>query len=657
MNPDDLDRLKPLPRRRLTVWHGGWIRFPMWIDNSNRPPFRPHVPVWLSEHDTRVHLHRPDVSLDSVSADDALKALVAFACDDDAARYLPGALEVNDADLAAYLESQLKELEITVRHKPAIEAIQEVEDRFAQSLGGPKVRTFLSGPGITDALLERFALAAAAFYQSAPWRYLGDQDYLVPEGLSHPSTMGCVVIMGAAKQTEGLSFFASPKDLMSLAHEASKAEKSLTAGSVTFDPLSALPLDDAARWVQAGWPATPNHLYPLCFFAQGGKPRGPTADELAHVIDWMEALAQTTETDIDSGRWEKTLGGSDRRMIIALPNLLRSATDPESRPRGALFDRRSMESFHAKIERYFQEHPPASTEEMNRILQEKFVGPIDDMPDVGPRTPAEQAQELCYQAFDAIGRRRVLLARQAIEIDPDCADAYNLLAEASYEPADALRFNEQALAAAERTLGSDFDQHVGHFWGVQATRPYMRARAGCAQLLDLLGRTDEAIAHVKEMLRLNPNDNQGIRYSLLAWLLKSNADAEAGKLLKQYDEKTAHWSYAKVLLAFRLSGKSTAAERELATAIKANRFVPERLLTDEDFQPIQSYSLGSPEEAEFAAEQLFPAFQSTPGALQWLADNHAQAARSAIIHDRAARRKQLERKKNESKKRSNRKRR
>jgi tetratricopeptide (TPR) repeat protein len=559
--------------------------------------------------------------------------------------------------LAAYLEKELGELGIAVRFVPTIQGVEEAEKHFAESLGGAKVRSLLTAPDIDDALLERFATAAAALYRAAPWRYLGDQDYLVAEGSSHPRTMGCVSVLGAAKQTEGLSFFASPKELVGLSEDASRTAKTLTGGSVTFDPLSDMPVDDAARWVARDWPVSPGRLYPLCFFFDRGKMRGPTAEELTHVIDWMEALALTSESEIDSGRWDKTLDSFGPRLVITLPNLLRPATDPESRPRGALFDRRSMEAVQAKIVRYFEEHPAASIEEMSRIMQEKFSGSIDDLPDAEPRSPAERAQQLCYQAFDAIGRRRVILARQAIQVDSDCADAYNLLAEAAYEPADVLRYYEQGLRAAQRTLGSEFEESIGHFWGIHATRPYMRAREGCAQILDYLGRTDEAIAHAWEMLRLNPNDNQGIRYSLLAWLLKIHADEQAGKLLKQYDEHTANWSYAKVLLAYRLSGKSTAAERELAVAMKSNRYVPERLLADEDFQPIEQYSLGSPEEAEFAARELYPAYEATPGALEWLADNHHRAAQAAIVHKRASRRKLLERKKSENKNRGKRKRR
>jgi Tetratricopeptide repeat len=40
----------------------------------------------------------------------------------------------------------------------------------------------------------------------------------------------------------------------------------------------------------------------------------------------------------------------------------------------------------------------------------------------------------------------------------------------------------------------------------------MRARAGLAATLDALGDVEAAIGHYRDMLRLNPGDNQGIRY-------------------------------------------------------------------------------------------------------------------------------------------------
>ena len=49
----------------------------------------------------------------------------------------------------------------------------------------------------------------------------------------------------------------------------------------------------------------------------------------------------------------------------------------------------------------------------------------------------------------------------------------------------------------------------------------MRARAGLAAMLDALGDVEAAIGHYRDMLRLNPGDNQGIRYVLARCLMKN----------------------------------------------------------------------------------------------------------------------------------------
>jgi tetratricopeptide (TPR) repeat protein len=135
-----------------------------------------------------------------------------------------------------------------------------------------------------------------------------------------------------------------------------------------------------------------------------------------------------------------------------------------------------------------------------------------------------EAQELMYEAFEARGPRCVALALQALVISPNCADAYVLLADetaSSNEEARALL--EEGVAAGERALGPQpFEEDVGYFWGILETRPYMRARAALAETLWALDRREEAVEHHRELLRLNPNDNQGLRDRQAGWLLCSN---------------------------------------------------------------------------------------------------------------------------------------
>jgi hypothetical protein len=65
--------------------------------------------------------------------------------------------------------------------------------------------------------------------------------------------------------------------------------------------------------------------------------------------------------------------------------------------------------------------------------------------------PLGQAQALLYRAFEEPGeQRRVQLAKDALAVCPDCADAYVLLAEHARSRKEALRLCGQGVAAGER---------------------------------------------------------------------------------------------------------------------------------------------------------------------------------------------------------------
>ena len=190
---------------------------------------------------------------------------------------------------------------------------------------------------------------------------------------------------------------------------------------------------------------------------------------------------------------------------------------------------------------------------MERVMREVAAGLGGER---GEETPLDRAQEVMYRAFEASGAEQVRLARKALEISPDCADAYVLLAEHAQTAEEARKHYEQGVAAGERALGKQaFEEYAGHFWGILETRPYMRAREGLAQCLWEAGRREEAAEHYQELLRLNPNDNQGVRYSLATLLLDLDRDEDLRRLVAEYeDDASAVWAYTKALLAFRDGG-------------------------------------------------------------------------------------------------------
>src|SRR5262245_41057076 len=71
-----------------------------------------------------------------------------------------------------------------------------------------------------------------------------------------------------------------------------------------------------------------------------------------------------------------------------------------------------------------------------------------------PATPQGQAEELVAQAFEAGDpQQQADLARQALELWPDCADAYVLLAEHAGSRQQALDLYQQGVEAGARALG------------------------------------------------------------------------------------------------------------------------------------------------------------------------------------------------------------
>jgi len=174
----------------------------------------------------------------------------------------------------------------------------------------------------------------------------------------------------------------------------------------------------------------------------------------------------------------------------------------------------------------------------------------------------------------------------------------------------------------ERVFGKAFfEENTGYFWGLIETRPYMRAREGLGRLLGELGKYDEAQAHYRAMLELNPSDNQGIRYLLTSLLLKLDRNQETLDLLNQFKEDgTANALYSRALVEFRVGGGSKAAEKALQEALQQNPFVPDYLGRKKRLPTrLPRYmGFGNEDEAIHYAAEHRQYWAKTQGALDWL---------------------------------------
>lgn len=612
-----VERFRRLPRPSSEVWQAAALRLPAWVDDPVSGPYRPQAGICVSLRTGRVHV-KPQSATSSDAADLVVDAVLEFGTKSSLAGCRPSRIEVATPALAERLTATIGEaaLEVVVRDSlPELALV--IEDLVRAAAAEAPVPDALSARGVTADRMRRFAEAAKAFYEAAPWRHLTNDDLIRVESPRLDERLSHISVMGEGGREFGLAFLESIEDFEELAGGLEPAEffRDRPHWSVSFGPMWDLPFGDADLWESAQLPVASPEAYPIAFEASLDDVARPDAATLAYFEGLLRALAETTEAELDAGRWTHAVTTADGAVTFTL--VLCDLVD-EPKPSRRVPDRRITEGLFAGMERTL------ASEALERARADFQSTPDGRSPDEmrAGATPLEQAQDLIFQAFEARGRRQLQLARQALALSGDCADAYVLLAERTPDAEAALDLYAQGVAAGERAVGPrTFEEEVGHFWGLVQTRPYMRARFGLAQTLHALNRMDEAIGHCCELLRLNPNDNQGVRLVLLPLLLELGHDEDAGALLAEYaDDEAALWTYGYALWTFRREGRSPAAKARLRAAARSNRHAIRCLAADpstldDDFD---SFALGSEEEAIACARELGGAWRRTPGALAWL---------------------------------------
>ena len=197
------------------------------------------------------------------------------------------------------------------------------------------------------------------------------------------------------------------------------------------------------------------------------------------------------------------------------------------------FNKLDTENALSKLMKEIDKHDFESIDEVNEFLKTMQGKSLDDLPE--STTDKGRSQDLVSEAYGQPISKGKKLVKQALELDPDNADAYNYLASLETDVDKALALYKQAVEAGERALGEEFmKEEKGHFWGMIETRPYMRAKAGLADCLFAKNRLNAAIDIYKEMLELNPNDNQGVRYLLSTLLLGKKDLSDYESFIKKH---------------------------------------------------------------------------------------------------------------------------
>jgi tetratricopeptide (TPR) repeat protein len=618
-------RLRRLPVDPVATWEGGALPLP---SEAFSPELRTEALVGTGWLDTQSGaLHGGEVISATESLAEALfDALVGAA---QTLGAIPARLRVDDADVAEALRSRLAAKEVVVELVDELAAMAEARASLRAHFG--KWPSLLSSAGNNVETVRAFAEAAVAFHRARPWEHLNGDDPIRVESPVPDEAYRWLTILGAESRVTGIAFYHSREDYAQVRDgDGNAVVDARGARSLFFVEQAEFAHQDASDWTahrfahdgKSGFPL------PVCIGADGVV-RRPDARELVWLEGLVRTIGEATETELDSGAWTReivTIAGPEEYRLT-LPDVL-DTPPPDA---GVMPDRRSMEGVMRDFARLLSEREFSSPEEMKEFVEANVVGRTP--PRQVPRTAADRADLLLRKAFDSRGRRQLALARKALEEWPDCADALILLAERTSDFERQKELYRRATDAGARAIPTEvLENDVGHFWGILETRPYMRARFGYAQCLLAEGLDDDAASELRELLRLNPDDNQGVRTPLLGLLLRSGDGKGAAALLSEFAiDDSALFEYARALVAFRKSGDSPSSRARVRAAVRSNGFVLDFLLGDREFPPElpDAYAFGSAEEAVLVVDEIGDAWEDTPGALDWVRTHGVPRKRGA----------------------------
>jgi len=564
--------------------------------------------------------------------------------------YRPARICVTDETLASHLSERFAGCETIVSWNAEPDFWCKVKADMASHMLGVVAAPSLADSTCSVPQIQAFAESAAAFYRARPWQFLDDTDLLQIDTPKPPKHLKHATVLGSGRREFGLGFYQSADT-----HWDMRAQRldmdSLEVFSLTFNPISEAIEKDVALWKEHDFPLETGEAFPQFLFYSRDDTRAPTPKELEYLTIVLAAIADTSENEIDSGKWSKQVSivGKNKRCKISIPDLLNPPDRKMWLDRGMIPDRRGNERHFGLVQSLVAQNEGMDLEQLNELLNNQFTGSIDDF-DYPSETPFDRAENLCYAAIDAYGRRRIHLVRQALEEDPTHIEANVLLAESVHDTTRKIELFKNAVELGQVQHADLLKTEVGHFWGISETRPLIRAKHGLANWLARDGQANEAIEQMLDILRLNMDDNLGVRYEIVPLLLSQNREKEAVEILDRYQEETANWLYLKAQVEFRRLGpKGRLAQQSMAAAIRSNPHVIEILMADQPPMMAEHYSLGSPEEAAIVIEEQFDSWSESEGFVEWMFERHANLKRESLKRQRDSKRK-LRAKKRKSKK-------
>lgn len=284
------------------------------------------------------------------------------------------------------------------------------------------------------------------------------------------------------------------------------------------------------------------------------------------------------------------------------------------------------------MERIFQDES-ISEKEKEKILKKSDPEKIMAFSRGKELTNAEKAEELALDASeilegnditvdDAEEARKLIL--ESLSIDPECLWAYIPMIQVTPQEKICNQLIDRGIKIGEKKFGGDFEKEwEGEFYQKISTRPYIRLLH--ARILNHWKNFEvrKGIADAEKVLRLNHNDNMGIRNLLQLMYLYSNRldDFYANWEKYEKDNNTAH-RYNEALYWYKVNGDTDDADEAMEEALEFNPFVLDFLTRRKKLSDFGNYfSHFNPRDQNGAIDYCHVALKvwwNTPGIQHWL---------------------------------------
>lgn len=254
----------------------------------------------------------------------------------------------------------------------------------------------------------------------------------------------------------------------------------------------------------------------------------------------------------------------------------------------------SLLALRDSINRLVQPEPQTETQAFAKET------PVNQMISGATRAAADVFDEGMEHWWAGDRKAAAKLFRRALAIDSRHADAHNHLGIVSLEA--------RKLKAAEQHFRAAIDGSQRHLerdgakvpWGFLENRPYLRAMGNLALVFLEQRKWEDALSVHSQMLELNPNDNQGVRYLIGPEYLRVGDTASAIKVFESCLYEEPGCAFGLALAKIRALGPSAEIGEALVIGFAANRYVTPMLLgeTWERLDAFHGTNMAEPEWAD-----------------------------------------------------------